>query len=52
MKPRIRLVRRYGFNQEMYRCTGLNLYGLESVGFGRSPEEAYDDWQRYFDFPF
>lgn len=52
MKPRIRLIKRYGFNQEMYRCVGLNLYGLESTGFGKTLEQAYEDWLMYIDFPF
>jgi hypothetical protein len=52
MKPRIRLIRRCGFNQEMYRCTGLNMFKLESAGFGKTIEQAYENWLMFIDFTF
>lgn len=52
MKPRIRPVRRSNFIQAMYKCTGLNLFGVESVGYGKTIEQAYEDWKMYFDIPF
>lgn len=51
-KPKIKLQRRYGLQQEMWVCVGPNMFGLESVGYGKTPTQAFDDWQRFYDFPF
>lgn len=52
MKPRIKLRSRYGFQQKVWRCVGPNMYGVETAGHGKTPEAAFEDWKRSYDFPF
>lgn len=51
-KPKIKFHRRIDFERVSYKCVGLNMFGVESIGFGLTPQAAFDDWQRYYDLPF
>lgn len=49
-KPRIKMIRRAGFSQIIWKCIGVNRAGEPNIGYGISPRQAYEDWQIYFDF--
>lgn len=51
-KPKIKIHHRHGFKQEMWECIGVNMFGAVSIGYGKTPAQAFEDWRLYYDFPF
>jgi len=45
MKPRVRPKRRSGFKSDWFECQGrIPGTGLEGWGYGRTIQEAYENW--------